>query len=82
MVMRAYTVEAHASDPTRLPNIEVFNIPDDYKYMENETGKLVGPGIYFWYVTDKEVPDSYPMGPYESIEVALEEARVGASDEP
>lgn len=79
---QAYTSPADEGDPLKLPNIEVFRIPEDYPYMEDETGQLVGPGIYFWYTTPGCVPDSYPMGPYDSEDEALEEARVGASDEP
>lgn len=63
--------------------IEVFVIPTDYMYMEDESGRLVKPGIYFWYVREPgHVPDSYPCGPYESVEEAVDEARTGYSGEP
>lgn len=63
--------------------IEIFDIPRDYPYMEDETGQMVQPGIYFWYVTvPHSVPDSYPLGPFDTVELALEEARVAHSGEP
>ena len=67
------------SDPTReenpyaLPNIEVFQVAEDYQ-PETEDGELE-PGWYWWSCLPGCLPDSEPTGPFDSEQEALEDAR-------
>lgn len=41
----------------------------------DEEGDCLGTGWYFWYCFPGCLPDSQPMGPYETEAAALAEAR-------
>ena len=68
------------SDPTReenpyaLPNIEVFQVPEDYQ-PETDDGTPLEPGWYWWSCLPGCLPDSEPTGPFDSEQEALEDAR-------
>jgi hypothetical protein len=65
-----------------LPDVEIFTIPDDYPMMEDETGRLMDHGIYFWYVDANRNPSSYALGPFDTSDEAFDEACVGSGREP
>lgn len=55
-----------------LPNVEVFYLSHfEARYTDEETA----PGWYYWYCFPGCLPDSDPIGPYDTEEEALEAAR-------
>jgi hypothetical protein len=89
--MQAYSNPKRASDPYALPDIEVFYIslddtvtlPDegfadggeeytDEEIAEINKGKV---GFYYWHCLPGCLPDSDPIGPFETEEQALADAQ-------
>lgn len=81
----------HYSNPERedetyaLPDIETFEI-DERGYLDgvpfvlpHEPGEeamgLAEPGWYYWFCFPGCMPDSDPIGPFDTEEEALEDAR-------
>lgn len=77
----------HYSDPTRttdphaLPDVEVFKV-DTYNQQEfptrihdSEADELLALGWYFWYCAPGCLPDSDPIGPYDSEAEAVAAAQ-------
>lgn len=55
-----------AEDPYSLPDVEIFYGPD-YDMDED--------GWFYWYCFPGCLPDSDPIGPFESFNEALEDVR-------
>lgn len=71
------------TDPDNPPFIEVFTVPDDYPMVECDDGKLLEHGIYYWFVNQENcVPKTYAMGPFDTTEEALADARMAYAGEP
>jgi hypothetical protein len=73
-------VSQNYSDPRRegeshaLPDIETFHVPDDYQ-PETDDGERLEDGWYWWSCFPGCLPDGEPIGPFETEEEALEDAR-------
>ena len=63
-----YSDESRIDEPYALPDVEVWEAKD-YPYMDLETG------FYYWFCFPGCLPDSEPMGPFETHEEALSDAR-------
>jgi hypothetical protein len=76
--MQAYSNPKRASDPYALPDIEVFFVSDTEAKMsyDTETKEQLTPmGWYWWYCMPGCLPDSDPIGPFETEEQALADAQ-------
>lgn len=69
---QAYSDPARENEPHALPNVEVFRMYGD-QYAPN--GEPYEPGWYYWFCFPGCLPDSEPMGPFESYEEALDDAQ-------
>ncbi len=76
------------SDPSReneehaLPDLEVFYLTrSEAKEMARERGELGGfAGWYYWFCFPGCLPDSDPIGPFETEAEALADAREGQEE--
>lgn len=81
--MQAYSNPKRENDPYALPDVEVFYgcpyIPDDgfadggEEYTDDEIKSMTG--FYYWYCFPSCLPDSEPIGPFETEEQALSDAQ-------
>lgn len=76
------------SDPTReddkyaLPDCEVFYIDEKERATHASYGNDPGePGWYYWYRFPGCLPDSDPIGPYDTAQEAVDAARMDYIDE-
>ena len=79
----------HYSDPARedtLPDLEtffhnhedaVFMVPDRCGVLKEDGEECPGTGWYWWSCFPGCLPDSEPLGPFETEAEALEDAREG-----
>lgn len=82
--MQAYSDPSRESDPHALPDVEVFHVGPggwtadevrgDY---ESASGEELEPGWYYWFCFPGCLPDSEPIGPFETEDEALADAREG-----
>ena len=95
--MQAYSNPKRSDDPHSLPDVEVWHhthakrermaLNSGHKaelYGECITdgeGDCLGSGWYYWFCLPGCMPDSEPMGPFETEAEALEDARDGNEDE-
>jgi hypothetical protein len=86
-----YSNPRRADDPHALPDIETFEV-DARGYVDgepfvlpHEPGEaamgLAEPGWYYWFCLPGCLPDSEPMGPFETEAAALADAREGLTDD-
>jgi hypothetical protein len=80
--MQAYSDPSRASDPTALPDVEVFYVepggwtPDELRGdMESTRGPALEDGWYWWSCFPGCLPDGDPVGPFDSEATALADAR-------
>lgn len=83
--MQAYSDHARETDPTALPDVEIFYMsrkdmkgygPDSVWYLEDDN-EYMEPGWYYWFCFPGCLPDSDPIGPFATKEEALADAREG-----
>ena len=87
--MQVYSDPSRESDPHALPDVEVFEITlgtSGQKYINGEyvcnpDGELLEPGWYWWPCFPGCLPDSDPIGPFDTEEEALADAQLGAEEE-
>lgn len=82
---QAYSDPERESDPYALPNIEVFQmLACEFSYADPdswmaERAKESSPkelaGWYYWYCFPGCLPDSDPVGPFETEQAALDDAQ-------
>ena len=70
--MRIYSDDSRANDKWALPDAEVFH-SSDYPVVAGE--EPLEPGWYYWYCFPGCMPDSDPIGPFESEQTAIEAVR-------
>ncbi len=73
-----YSDAARESEPTALPNVEVFYVSNQSELFDrDDTGAQPCPevGYYYWYCFPGCLPDSEPFGPFETEDEALQDAR-------
>lgn len=66
-----YTDPRRAPNPYSLPDAEVFYADD----LIGEDGEPLDAGFYYWYCFPGCLPDSDPIGPFDTEEEAIEDAR-------
>ena len=69
---QAYSDPRRESDPHALPDVETF-----YASETSDIGFETGEGWYYWSCFPGCLPDSDPMGPFETEAEALADAREG-----
>ena len=72
--MQAYSDPTREDDDYALPDVEVFYIPDDYQ-PEPEDGQPLPDGWYWWSCFPGCLPDSDPVGPFDTEAEALADAQ-------
>jgi hypothetical protein len=77
---RYYSEPERENDPYSLPNVEVFYrdgsfTPGDAFSPEYNDGEALGAGWFYWFCLPGCLPDSDPMGPYDTEGEALQAAR-------
>ena len=77
--MKAYTNPSDATNPHRLPDIEVF-YADGTVAFPGPDGEALPIGFYWWACFPGCLPDSEPMGPFDTAEDAVEDAQSAAFD--
>lgn len=78
-----YSDELRESDAYALPNCEVFyrdgeHHPNDDCWVDCD-GCPLPAGWYYWYCFPGCMPDSDPIGPFDTEEAAIEDARDNAA---
>ena len=69
-----YTDPTRESEPTALPDVEVFRQPGIIGPIRWD-GEPLEPGWYWWSCSPGCLPDSEPIGPFKSEAEALADAR-------
>lgn len=83
--MQAYTDPSRENDPHALPDLEVWrekasHTPWDEcpaRHEEANAHTEECSGWYYWHCFPGCLPDSEPVGPFDSAEEALADAREG-----
>lgn len=78
-----YSDEARQSETYALPDCEVFYY-DGERYSDDDCwvdcdGEPLPAGFYYWYCFPGCMPDSDPIGPFDTEEAAIEDARDNAA---
>ena len=86
--MQAYSDPKRESDPHALPDVEVFEVePGGWSPSEcvgdydTDDQRELEPGYYYRFCFPGCLPDSDPIGPFDTEEEALADAQQGAEDE-
>ena len=72
--MQAYSDPTREDEEYSLSDVEVFHIPDDYN-PESEDGNPLPDGWYWWSCFPGCLPDSDPVGPFDTEAEALADAQ-------
>ena len=75
--MQAYSDPRREDDTYALPDIEVFH-SDDYPAESGD--EALDPGWYWWSCSPGCLPDSDPIGPFETEAEALADAQEGMGE--
>lgn len=87
---QAYSNPARKDDPYALPNIEIWyetwkdcHSPACIEDNDNSADEICTceSGWYYWYCLPGCLPDSDPIGPFESYDAALADAQADSMDE-
>lgn len=70
--MRIYSEPSRADDMYSLPDVEIF-------YNKNEIPEI-GVGYFWWSCFPGCLPDSDPIGPFKTVNEAIQNAQEGASN--
>jgi hypothetical protein len=73
--MQFYSNPEREVDPYALPDCEVFHLPDPFRDGE----QLYGVGWYYWYCFPGCLPDSDPVGPFDTESEAISAAQSEAA---
>ena len=73
--MYAYSDRSRENDPHALPCIETFYMAPDDIMSANEPALWFSPGWYWWSCFPGTLPNSEPVGPFETADAALQDAR-------
>lgn len=88
--MQAYSDPKRESDPHALPDVEVFYMSEndingigakDSRFHNEDTGEPLPAGYYYWFCFPGCMPDSDPIGPFDTEEEALADAQQYAEEE-
>jgi len=73
-----YFDKSRENDSHALPDAEVFYMSDHdilVNKWKDDDGEYMGHGWYYWACFPGCLPDSDPIGPFESEQAALDDAR-------
>lgn len=73
--MQAYSDPTRKDDPYALPDIEVFYIDEDELSEWQDEGLDLSVGWYWWSCFPDCIPDSDPIGPFDTEAEALRDAQ-------
>lgn len=89
--MQAYSDESRETEPTALPDVEVFHHEHAKRELcalnaghkaelygecvTDDDGDCMGSGWYYWFCFPGCLPDSDPVGPFATQDEALADAR-------
>ena len=77
--MRHYTDSEREDETHALPDLETFELDaQEIERWNMEGHELSGPGWYYWFCFPGCLPDSDAYGPFETEEIAIDDAREGA----
>lgn len=87
--MQTYSDPRRESDPYALPDVEVFEVwtdPDGKRHNDFESEDVdddweCEDGWYWWSCFPGCLPDSEPVGPFDTEDEALADARDGYEEE-
>ena len=88
--MQAYSDPTRESDPYAMPDVEVFYVERSHGGLgyigemildDNKVNEPLQRGWYYWYCFPGCLPDSDPIGPFDTEEEALADAREGVEEE-
>lgn len=68
--MQAYSDPSRSDDPHALPDVEVFYVKEPFAF-----DGMKDPGWYWWLCFPGCLPDSDPVGPFETEAEALADAQ-------
>ena len=68
-----YSVPSREEDKYALPDVEVFQSPEDYDL--GMSSPPLDDGWYYWHCFPGCLPDSDPIGPFDTEAEAIEEAQ-------
>lgn len=74
-----YSNPARASNPHALPDVETFLVRDSRDHVIGEDGEPLAAGWYWQACFPGCLPDSEPVGPFDTEDAALADAQDGAS---
>ncbi len=77
---QAYSNPKRESDPHALPDVEVFYRRANAIYRDGEY-QVEPTGWYWWSCFPGCLPDSEPIGPFNTEAAALENAREGLNND-
>jgi hypothetical protein len=75
-----YSDPSRESNPTALPDIEVFEIDHGNTVVVNDEGEPFPPGWYWWSCFPGCLPDGEALGPFDTEAEALANAREGMEE--
>ena len=72
-----YSDQTREDDTYSLPDCEVFFVDsvDENQPDPDDPDKDLGPGWYYWFCFPGCMPDSDPIGPFESPQEAIDDCR-------
>lgn len=70
--MQAYSDPTREDQPYALPDVEVFHSDD---YPPEEPGDALSTGWYYWFCFPGCLPDSDPIGPFDTAQDAMDDAQ-------
>lgn len=76
-----YSNPKRASETYALPDVETFYCDGTGHNDPGSEEGLAEPGWYYWFCLPGCLPDSGPMGPFDSEAEALADAREGMDDD-
>ena len=77
--MQAYSDPSRASDPHALPDVEVFYQDKASPEWGDLDSYFTNPGWYYWYCFPGCMPESDPIGPFDTEAAALASAQEDAT---
>ena len=77
---QVYSDTSREEKPTALPDAEVFyrelsENTSDTVFWDEDDNEPYGEGWYYWYCLPGCLPDSSPIGPFETEQAAIEALR-------
>lgn len=72
--MQAFSDPSRRNTPQALPDIEIFHVDIGTSIIDDDAGRPLDPGYYWWVCLPGCLPDSRPFGPFPSAHEAEADA--------